>query len=113
MKTLLETVLEPPPNVFVAEDGGLLPSAQTYRNQLGNAARTAVAFVGIITNTSKDREWIHFEAGAAWGRALLYAPVLVDISAEELKDTIGAFQSICIDQPTHICLLIKQLAKRY
>ena len=111
LKVLFETVLEPPPNVFVAGEGGLLPSAQTYRNQLWNAARTAVAFVGIITSTSKDRAWIHFEAGAAWGRGRLYAPVLFGISAESLKDTIGAYQSICVDQPKQVCLLVEELAK--
>ena len=72
LKTLIQTTFDPPPKVFVSGAGGLRPSALTFRAQLDSTAKSAVAFIGIITNASKDRAWIHFEAGAAWGRSRLW-----------------------------------------
>src|ERR1051325_264684 len=77
LKKLIENAIEPQPSVFVSGDGGLRPSNLGLKQQLQSAAQRAHAFVAIITNSSKDREWIFFEAGAAWGRDLLYAPVLI------------------------------------
>src|SRR5436305_155456 len=67
LKELIESAIEPAPEAFVSGAGGLRPSALLYPTQLQQAAKSADAFVGIITNASKDRAWIHFEAGAAWG----------------------------------------------
>ena len=94
LKKLLESAIEPTPVVFVAGDGGLRPSNLGFKRQLQAAAQDAHAFVAIITNSSKDREWIFFEAGAAWGRDLMYAPVLVGARPEDLPSTIGDYQAL-------------------
>jgi hypothetical protein len=71
LKRLIETSIEPLPNVFVSGAGGLRPSNTGAIPQMQAAAENAAAFVGVITHSSKAREWIFFEAGAAWGRRRL------------------------------------------
>src|SRR5262249_10601109 len=48
---------------------------------------------GIITPASKDREWIFYEAGAAFGRASIYMPLLVDASTDDLPTSIADYQA--------------------
>lgn len=93
VKRLLESALEPPPSVFVAGDGGLRPSNIGYKPQIQQAASTASAFVALITPSFKDREWLFFEAGAAWGRKQLYAPILIDATTDDLSPSIADYQA--------------------
>ena len=94
LKKLIESSIEPQPEVFVSGDGGIRPSNLGFKQQLQDAAQKAHAFVAIITNSSKEREWIFFEAGAAWGRGKTYVPVLVGARPEELSSTIGDYQAL-------------------
>lgn len=86
-------VFEPAPNVFVASADGIVPSRIGWREQLNQAVRNAQLFIGVITKDSKDREWIIFEAGAAWGRNQIYAPILFDLSPSELPLSISSYQA--------------------
>jgi hypothetical protein len=94
LKRLIEGAIDPQPTVFTAGDGGLKPSNIGFKKQLQTAAQAANAFVAIITAASKDREWISFEAGAAWGRDLMYAPVLVGARPDDMPSTIGDYQAL-------------------
>jgi hypothetical protein len=42
---------------------------------------------------SKDREWIFYEAGAAWGRGAIYIRLLVDVEHNELPSSIADYQA--------------------
>lgn len=107
---LIEGAIDPPPKVFVSGAGGLRPSSLPYPTQLQLAATEAVAFVGVITNASKDRAWIHFEAGAAWGRGKMYAPVLIDVAPSELESTIAIYQATKSSDLDAMRLLIGDIA---
>jgi hypothetical protein len=111
LRTLLEATIDPKPRVFVSGLGGLRASADGYRDQLRKAARNARVYVGLITKASIDREWIFFEAGAAFGRSVLYAPVLVDVSASELPESIGGYQGITARDQARMRELTEDLAK--
>ncbi|MFL5243846.1 MAG: hypothetical protein ACJ8FY_17225 [Gemmataceae bacterium] len=111
LKRLIVTSIDPEPEVFVSGDGGLRPSNAGFKQQLQDAARSAKAFVAVITNASKDREWIFFEAGAAWGQNLMYAPVLIGARPEELPSTIGDYQALRGQQREDMERLIITLAE--
>ncbi|MEH2044080.1 hypothetical protein [Nostoc sp.] len=94
LKELIEGAIEPQPHVFVAGAGGLRPSNIGYKPQIQAAAQSSRAFIAIITQQSKEREWLFFEAGAAWGRNQLYAPLLVGTSPSELASTMADYQTV-------------------
>lgn len=93
VKRLIESTLAPCPQVFVSGLGGLKASAVGFKPQLQKAVQEAQIFVGIITPASKDREWIFYEAGAAWGRGAIYVPLLVDLAAHDLPSSIADYQA--------------------
>src|SRR5439155_5705330 len=109
---LLESSNDPPPSFFVASAGGLTPSNIGYRGQLAHAARSAKVFIGVLSKESREREWIFFEAGAAWGRNALYAPVLLDVSPEGLPDSIGEYQATRAKDSDDMRLLVSEVARR-
>src|SRR5687767_6356281 len=94
LKLLVESAIEPSPRVFVSGVGGLRVSADGYRQQLQNAAQQTKAFIAVVTQASVDREWIVFEAGAAFGRGVIYAPLLIDIAPGDLPSSIGGYQAV-------------------
>jgi hypothetical protein len=94
LKELIEGAIEPQPHVFVAGAGGLRPSNIGYKPQIQAAAQSSRAFIAIITQQSKEREWLFFEAGAAWGRNQLYVPLLVGTSPSELASTMADYQTV-------------------
>ena len=110
LKDLIESALDPRPKVFVSGGGGIRPSSIGFRPQLQAAIRTASAFVAIITQKSKEREWIFYEAGAAWGRDQLYAPLLIDTSSGDLPSTIAGYQATRALDRTAVEHLITQIA---
>jgi hypothetical protein len=110
VKALLEGTIEPPPEVFVSGVGGIVPSWQTAWGQMQSAAATADAFVAVISKNSVDREWIFFEAGAAWGRRVLYAPLLVKVEAEQLANSLKAYQATPYDQESKVRELVQEIA---
>ena len=112
LKILIEGAIDPQPMVFVSGSGGLRPSNLGFKKQLQDAAQSAHAFVALITNSSKDREWIFFEAGAAWGRDLIYAPVLVGSRPNELPATIGDYQALNAQSKDDMLKLVTALAER-
>lgn len=112
LKRLIESAIEPQPKVFVSGDGGLRPSNAGFKQQLRAAAQSAHAFVAIITNASKDREWIFFEAGAAWGRDLIYAPILVGAAPGDLPSTIGDYQALSSESKNDMYRLMRVLAEQ-
>lgn len=89
LKRLIQTSLKPTPNVFVASVGGVKPANIGLKPQLQKAVTSAGAVVALITPESKEREWLVFEAGAAWGREQVYAPVLLGVEPHELGVTIA------------------------
>lgn len=110
LKRLIESSIDPPPVVFVSGIGGVRPSAIGFKPQIQRAAQEARAFVGIITQLSKDREWIFYEAGAAWGRGQVYAPLLVDVSPNELPTTIADYHAVRAGELGDMQLLIESIA---
>lgn len=110
VKRLIESALTPPPRVFVSGLGGLRPSAQGFKPQLQDAVQSAKAFVAVITPASRDREWIFFEAGAAWGARKLYAPLLVNTSHGDLPSTIADYQATRADARDEVERMIAALA---
>ncbi len=111
LKVLLESAIEPTPRVFISGLGGLRSSALSYREQLQKAARSAKSYVGLITKESVDREWILFEAGAAFGRGVLYAPLLVDVDPGELPPSIGGYQGTKVDDQRRFQEFVDDIAK--
>lgn len=93
LKNLLETSFLPTPRFFISGLGGLRPSSIGFKPQIQAAVNEAKAFVGIITPSSRDREWIFFEVGAAFGRQAIYMPLLVDVSTDDLPATIADYQA--------------------
>jgi hypothetical protein len=89
LKILVQRAISPKPEVFVASEGGIQPSTLGIKSQLQRAAQSASVFIGVITQASKDREWLYFEAGAAWGLEKLYVPLLVDTNVSDLSTTIA------------------------
>ncbi|WP_437512381.1 hypothetical protein [Sorangium sp. So ce1099] len=110
LKRLIESALEPPPEVFVSGEGGLRPSEIGYKPQLQKAVQRAVAFIGVITHASKEREWIYYEAGAAWGRGQMYAPLLIDTSPGDLSSSIADYQAIRAGNRDEMGRLLADLA---
>lgn len=111
MRRLIENSIEPSPEVYIATAGGLRPSEIGYKPQLQDAVARAKAFVGLITQASREREWIFYEAGAAWGRGKLYAPVLLDTTPSDLPSSIADYQATRADKPDDVQRLITALAK--
>lgn len=111
LKKLIETSLDPAPKVFVSGDGGLRPAATGFRDQLQRAAGQAKAFVGIITHASKDREWLIYEAGAAFGLGLLYCPLLVGVDPKDLPDTLSDRQAVRASDEKSMKELMESLAQ--
>lgn len=111
MKRLLESSIDPTPDVFVSGAGGLRPSKIGYKPQLQTAVRRASAFVGLITQASKEREWIFYEAGAAWGRGQIYAPVLIDTSPSDLPSSIADYQATRANNVEEMQRLVEILAE--
>jgi hypothetical protein len=112
LRRLIENSIEPQPIVFVASDeGGLRPSKVGFKKQLQDEAQKAQAVVAIISSASKDREWIFFEAGAAWGRGILYAPVLINANPGDLSSTIADYQAIRASDHAETKKLISSLAE--
>lgn len=107
---LISGSIEPEPHVFVSGAGGIRPSAKGYKPQLHEAVQRACAFVGVITHSSKEREWIFYEAGAAWGRNRLYAPLLIGTSPGDLASSIADFQAVHADRRAEVQSLIEELA---
>jgi hypothetical protein len=110
VRGLIEKALDPAPRVFLSGPGGLRPSALSHPTQLQEAAMRAAAFVSLVTTASRDRGWIQFEAGAAWGRQRLYAPVLVDVSAAELESAFGSYAPVKADDRGSVRDLVENLA---
>lgn len=110
LKRLLEASIDPAPNVFVSGAGGLRPSNIGAIPQLQAAAKSSQAFVGVITHASKAREWIFFEAGAAWGSGKLYAPLLIDVKPDELPNTIDGYQATDAADREQVERLVTELA---
>jgi len=110
LRTLIERSITPPPTVFAAGSGGLEPSKIGFKPQIQHAAQTASAFVALISHESKGREWIFYEAGAAWGRGQLYAPVLVDTKPEDLPSSIAGFQAVSINNRQELGSLVTSIA---
>lgn len=94
IQRLIEGSIDPTPKVFLSSLGGIVPSNVGFRPQITAAIRQVRAVIGVITSSSKEREWIFFEAGAAWGRDQLYAPVSVKVPLNELPPTLGDYQGI-------------------
>ena len=111
LKELIEGAIEPEPRVFVSGAGGLRPSSIGSKPQIQAAVQTARAFIAIITQQSKDREWIFFEAGAAWGRNQLYSPLLVDTAPSELASSIADYQAIRASDRDEVERLISAIAE--
>ncbi|GEJ55965.1 toll/interleukin-1 receptor domain-containing protein [Anaeromyxobacter diazotrophicus] len=110
VKRLVEASLEPAPEVFISGES-LRPSAIGYKPQIQRAVQRAKAFVGLITPASKAREWIFFEAGAAWGRNQLYAPLLVEAGTEDLSSTIADYQATNASDKPAVERLLKSVAE--
>jgi tetratricopeptide (TPR) repeat protein len=111
LKRLVEGSIEPTPSVFVSGAGGLRPSSIGLKPQLQRAVTAARAFLAVITPQSKDREWVIFEAGAAWGRNQMYTPVLIETEPHELNTTIADFVAAKADQKDQMEQLIAEVAK--
>jgi len=111
LKKLVEGSIAPTPAVFVSGAGGLRPSKIGLKPQLQRAVSAARAFLGVITPQSKDREWVIFEAGAAWGREQMYAPVLLDVEPHELGTTVADFVATKADHKDEMETLVGQVAK--
>ncbi|MFN6567133.1 TIR domain-containing protein [Dendronalium sp. ChiSLP03b] len=94
LRELIEGAIEPRPRIFVAGAGGLRPSNIGYKPQIQAAAQSSRAFIAIITQQSKERQWLFFEAGAAWGRNQLYVPLLVGTSPDDLATTMADYQTV-------------------
>ncbi|MCF6227131.1 MAG: toll/interleukin-1 receptor domain-containing protein [Planctomycetes bacterium] len=89
LKALIADSVTPQPEVFVSSKGGLKPSRLGLKPQLQKAVQGSSIVVGVITGNSVDRDWVIFEAGAAWGLGAPYAPVLHDVTAEEMPSVYG------------------------
>jgi tetratricopeptide (TPR) repeat protein len=111
IKELIESSIEPQPKVFVAGAGGLRPSKIGFKPQIQAAAQSSRAFIAIITQHSKDREWLFFEAGAAWGRNQLFVPLLIGTSPSELATTMADYQAVRVSNCDEVELLIKSVAE--
>jgi tetratricopeptide (TPR) repeat protein len=110
VQRLIKTAIDPAPDVFVSGLGGLRPSAIGFKPQIQAAARRAKAFIGIITKASKEREWLFYEAGAAWGREQLYAPLLVDTEPKDLPSTIADYQATRAFEKEEMIRLVQEIA---
>ncbi len=111
LRALLESAIEPKPRVFISGLGGLRASTDSYREQLRAAAMNADAYVGLITKASVDREWIFFEAGAAFGRGVLYVPVIVDMTPSDLPTSIGGYQGVVAKDQARMRDFVDDVAK--
>ena len=110
LKRLIEAAITPSPQVFVATVGGLRPDVVTFHEQLRAAAQQAGVFVGVFTLASRKREWMFFEAGAAWGQGAVYAPVLFDIDPSEMPSTVAGYQATFPRKPATVRQLLKAIA---
>ena len=111
LKELLEGAIEPKPKVFVASAGGVRPSKIGYRPQIQAAANSSKAFIAIITQQSKDREWLFYEAGAAWGRNQIFAPLLINATPSDLASVIADYQSVKASDKDSMELLVTSIAE--
>lgn len=111
LKALLEGAIEPTPSVFVSGAGGLEVSSVGFRQQLQEAAQQASAFIAIITQASTEREWLFFEAGAAFGRGVIYAPLLIDTARGELPSSIGGSQAVKASDQHSIRRMVHRIAQ--
>lgn len=111
VKKLIESTLKPRPHVFVSGLGGLKPSSVGFKPQLQRAIQAASVIVGIISPNSKDREWIFYEAGAAWGRGAVYVPLLIQLEHNELPSSIAEYQAYRATDRDDLERLISALAE--
>lgn len=111
VKVLLESALSPKPRVFVSGIGGIQSSNLGFREQIQNAVTTARAVVAVITKNSLEREWIFFEAGAAFGRNIFYAPLLFGISPGELPSSIASYQATDSTEKSKMLDFLRDIAQ--
>lgn len=112
LKELLESCLNPKPSVFVSGLGGIVPSERPSKAQIQRAAHRADAFIAIITKSSREREWIFFEAGAAWVRNVLYAPLLAGVDFDALPNSINSYQAVEYAKEEKVLELLREVAAR-
>jgi hypothetical protein len=62
-------------DVFVSSDDRSIPIGEKWLADIESALKTAAAMIILCSNESVKRPWINFEAGAAWVREILIAPV--------------------------------------
>lgn len=111
LRTLLESSIEPMPRVFVSGVGGLRVGPDGFRQQIQRAAQEVRAFIGLITQASVEREWLFFEAGAAFGRGVTYAPLLIDAAPGDLPSSIGGYQAVTATDVTNVSSMIRNIAQ--
>jgi hypothetical protein len=112
LQRLLRESIDPPPDIFISNAGGVKPSDMNAKSQILLAAKEARCFVAIITQASKNREWISYEAGAAWGLGRFYAPLLIGVEPSEMPSVIGDYFGTQGRDPDSIELLVRTIAER-
>jgi hypothetical protein len=111
LKELIVGSIEPEPKVFVAGAGGLRPSNIGYKPQIQAAVQSSRAFISIITQQSKEREWLFYEAGAAWGRNQLFVPLLIGTTPSDLTSTMADYQTVRASDRDEVENLLIEVAK--
>lgn len=112
LKRLLESAISPRLNVFVSSEGGLRPSNIALKPQLLAALKAAKVVVAIITPASSSREWVLYEAGAAWGREQVYTPLLIGIPHEAVASVMADFVSVNARDQDAVRTLLDVICKK-
>jgi TIR domain len=72
---LIEDAFAGPFRVFVSSDRDSLPPGVDWLEAIWTNLREADEFVILLTPPAVVRPWVHFEAGAAFGRSKRFIPV--------------------------------------
>ena len=99
--------------VFVASRAGQIPTGSNWLNDIKTNLTAATIFIVLLTPRSKDRPWVWYEAGVAFGRGVRLLPIAAGgLSLGEIPLPLGADQSLTLEKPEHVELLFREFGVR-
>lgn len=82
-----------------------------WREELGSAMQSGHLLLALCTAHSISNRWVHFEAGAFFGRGALVIPIVSgNLAREELPPPLNDFQGPRLDSVSDMVKLANQLA---
>jgi len=81
-----------------------------WTDQIENAARDCEVAVLIVSEDSRNSDWVRYEIGALWALKKKVAPALVDVDTKELTSLLRDYQARSVASPELISAFRDEVA---